>query len=141
MVSFHAEDLPGWNLPQAEEVAEWLADIAERHNRHIGHINYIFSTDEYVRYLNKTYLQHDYETDILTFDYTEEGCTALTGDLFLSLERIMHNATAYGESVVDELHRVMVHGLLHLIGFDDSSEKQQAEMRKQEDLSLALRMF
>lgn len=142
MIELHYTDIePGWKLEQEADVLLWLNQIAERHKRGIELINYIFCSDEYVLYLNQKHLQHDYFTDILTFDYTDAPDLPLVVDIYISLERVQENARELKVNEVDEMHRVMVHGLLHCIGFNDHSDEEEQEMRKQEELALALRMF
>jgi len=87
--------------------------------------------------MNRNYLQHDYYTDIITFDYSE--LPQVSGDLFISVDMIRHNATLHNVSFIDELHRVMIHGVLHLIGLKDKKKADQIRMRKAEDQALALR--
>lgn len=89
--------------------------------------------------MNKEHLQHDYETDIITFDYSSENL--VSGDLFISLDRVIDNAKTHQVKRQDELHRVMIHGVLHLAGYKDKNPEDQAEMRSQEDYCLSLRTF
>ena len=100
-------------------------------------MNIIFCSDNYILDINQKYLQHDYFTDIITFDYCE-GKT-LSGDLFISVDTVRENAIFYGTEFDDELNRVIVHGLLHLIGYDDHSEEDQKTMRSKENYYLAQR--
>ena len=109
------------------------------YNKEIDQVNYIFCSDEYLLNMNKEHLQHDYETDIITFDYSENN--TVSGDLFISLDRVIDNAKSLKLKRADELHRVMIHGVLHLAGYKDKSPQDQAEMRSQEDYCLSLRTF
>ena len=115
----------------------WLKLVAESEIRRIGDISIIFCTDNYILDVNQKYLQHDYFTDIITFDYCEGD--RLSGDLFISIDSVRENALEYGTDFSDELNRVMVHGILHLIGYDDHTEEDIAMMRKKEDYYLSLR--
>ena len=116
---------------------KWLRLVAESEIRRVGAINIIFCSDNYILDVNQQYLQHDYFTDIITFDYC--GGDRLSGDLFISVDTVKDNALEYGTEFQDELNRVMVHGLLHLIGYDDHSEDDIKEMRAKENYYLSLR--
>lgn len=115
----------------------WLKMVAESEIKRIGDISIIFCSDNYILDVNIKYLQHDYFTDIITFDYCEGQ--KLSGDLFISVDSVRENALYYGTEFEDELNRVIVHGVLHLIGYDDHSEKDQITMRSKEDYYLELR--
>ena len=116
---------------------KWLKMVAESEIRRIGDINIIFCSDNYILDVNMKYLQHDYFTDIITFDYCEKN--RLNGDLFISVDSVRENALFYGTEFSDELNRVIVHGILHLVGYDDHSEEDIAVMRSKEDYYLGLR--
>ena len=116
---------------------KWLKLVAESEIRRIGDISIIFCSDNYILDVNQQYLQHDYFTDIITFDYCEGD--RLSGDLFISVDSVKENAVEYGTEFEDELNRVIVHGILHLIGYDDHSEDDIAEMRTKENYYLSLR--
>lgn len=115
---------------------KWLRLVAESEIRRIGNINIIFCSDDYILDINQRFLSHDYFTDIITFDYCEGEF--LSGDLFISVDSVRENAAEYGEDFKRELSRVIVHGILHLIGYDDHSEEEQKEMRAKEDYYLSL---
>lgn len=119
------------------EVATWLRRVAQQHDRVVGDINYIFCSDEELLHINKEYLQHDYYTDIITFDYSKGR--VLSGDLYLSPETIRDNAHALGKDEDEELHRVIVHGVLHLVGINDKGPGERELMEAAEDAALALR--
>ena len=108
-----------------------------RYPKRLGDISIIFCSDPYILDINQRYLQHDYFTDIITFDYCEGK--VLSGDLFISIDTVRENAAEYGASFEEELNRVMVHGLLHLIGYDDHTPAEQQEMRSKEDYYLSIR--
>ena len=116
---------------------KWLKFVAESEVRKLGDINIIFCSDNYILDVNMKYLQHDYFTDIITFDYCEDD--VLSGDLFISIDSVRDNASFYGTDFSEELNRVIVHGLLHLIGYDDHSDSEQRTMRAKEDYYLSQR--
>ena len=117
----------------------WLRMVAESEMKRIGTLNYIFCSDHYILDINQKYLQHDYFTDVITFDYCEGNL--LSGDVFISVDTVRENALTYGAaSFEEELYRVMVHGLLHLIGYDDHTPEQQKLMRSKENAYLDLRL-
>ena len=115
----------------------WLKTVAGSEMKKLGNISIIFCSDDYILDVNMKYLQHDYFTDIITFDYCEKDF--LNGDLFISIDSVRENALYYGTEFADELNRVMVHGLLHLIGYDDHSEEDIKMMRYKENYYLELR--
>ncbi|MEE3462962.1 MAG: rRNA maturation RNase YbeY [Candidatus Cryptobacteroides sp.] len=115
----------------------WLKTVAESEVKKIGQINIIFCSDNYILDINQKYLQHDYFTDIITFDYCEND--VLSGDLFISVDSVRENAVFYKTEFTDELNRVIVHGLLHLIGYDDHSDEDIKMMRSKENYYLELR--
>jgi len=116
----------------------WLVEIAKSYRKNLGQLSYIFVSDEYLLKMNVEHLGHDFYTDIITFNYNEEN--SLSGDLFISYDRIKSNANEFGNgSVYDELCRVMVHGLLHLIGYNDKSDLESLNMKTQEEYCLKLR--
>ena len=136
-IEFHFEDIviPGFN---PEFFRLWLNLVCDRHNTNIGDLNYIFCSDEYILDINKQHLNHDYFTDIITFNYNEGGF--ISGDVFISYDTIVSNAVEYsGGDISEELERVVIHGVLHLIGFNDKTDADQDEMTKQEDIALGLR--
>lgn len=116
---------------------KWLRLVAESEIRRMGDVNIIFCSDNYILNVNQQYLQHDYFTDIITFDYCEGE--RLSGDLFISVDSVRENAVEYGTEFKDELNRVIVHGILHLIGYDDHSDEDIKVMRQKEDYYLSLR--
>jgi len=113
---------------------QWLEDIILSEGKKIGEINYIFCDDEYLLKINQDYLQHDYYTDIITFDYVK-GKT-ISGEIFVSLQRISDNASTLSRDYEEELKRVLAHGILHLAGYKDKTEEEEKEMRRMEDLYL-----
>lgn len=115
----------------------WLKTVAGSEMRRIGDINIIFCSDNYILDVNIKYLGHDYFTDIITFDYCDKD--VLSGDLFVSIDSVRENAGFYGTSFEDELNRVIVHGVLHLIGYDDHTEEEVKQMRAKENYYLEMR--
>lgn len=109
----------------------WLKEVIISEEKVPGNINYIFCSDEYLLDINKKFLSHDYYTDVITFDYCEDDL--VSGDVFISVDSVRDNAAHYGVTFERELDRVMVHGVLHLIGYDDHCDQDIAEMRAKED--------
>lgn len=115
----------------------WLKMVAGSEIRKIGDINVIFCSDNYILDVNMKYLQHDYFTDIITFDYCEGK--VLSGDLFISVDSVRENSIEFGTDFEEELHRVIVHGVLHLIGYDDHTDEDKKMMRQKENYYLQMR--
>ena len=136
MVSYFKEDT-SFDFKEKRRTNRWLKLVAESEIRRLGDISIIFCSDNFILDINIKYLQHDYFTDIITFDYCE-GDT-VSGDLFISVDSVRENASFYGVEFADELNRVIVHGILHLIGYDDHSEEDIREMRAKENYYLSLR--
>ena len=116
---------------------QWLKLVAESEIRRLGNISVVFCSDEYILEMNLRYLQHDYYTDIITFDYCEGD--VLNGDLVISVDSVRENAAFFGVEFEEELNRVIVHGILHLIGYDDHTDAESAVMRSKENYYLSLR--
>ena len=136
MVSYFKEDT-SFAFKEKRLTSRWLKFVAQAEAKKLGDIGIIFCSDNYILDINIKYLQHDYYTDIITFDYCE-GDT-LSGDLFISVDSVRENASFYGTEFPVELNRVIVHGLLHLIGYDDHTEEDIAVMRAKENYYLSLR--
>lgn len=130
------EEVPGVN---PEFLFEWYSNVCEVEGKVLGDLSLIFCSDEHLFEMNKEYLQHDYYTDIITFDYSEDSL--VSGDLFISVDRVQDNADEFDVLFQDELHRVCVHGLLHLCGYKDKSDEDEAMMRQKENEMLVLRKF
>ena len=142
MISYFSEDT-AFVLNNKRLVSKWLKEVAARNGHTIGAINYIFCSDPYLLEINRNFLGHDYLTDIITFDNASDYAgvyppEALSGDIYISIDTVRYNAEAYKEGFERELHRVIAHGLLHLIGFDDTTAKLRKEMRAQENKALDL---
>ena len=135
MISYYFEDID-FKLKDKIRIRKWLRLVAESEIFVLGDISIIFCSDNYILDINQKYLQHDYFTDIITFDYTEGN--RISGDLFISIDSVRENSIEYGTGFIDELHRVIVHGVLHLIGYDDHTEEEIEMMRKKENYYLSL---
>ena len=133
-ISFFNEeiDLPEFN---EQKVIEIYNTIAYDHEQTIDYINVIFCTDDYLLNVNQEYLQHDYYTDIITFDYSEEE---IASDIFISVVRIKENASDFNVTFQQELHRILIHGMLHLVGYEDKDDESKVTMTAEEDHYLAL---
>ena len=116
---------------------KWLKSVAENEGKRLGDVSFIFCSDPYILEVNRQYLNHDFYTDIITFDYCEGDI--LSGDIVISIDTVRANAQQYGASFEEELDRVMVHGILHLIGYDDATEDQVAQMRSKENEYMTLK--
>jgi rRNA maturation RNase YbeY len=111
-------------------ISKWLKSVIKNSGNRIGELTYIFCDDDYLKDINIKYLSHDYFTDIISFDYSEGSI--ISGDFFISLDRVKDNSQIYGNSVEEELLRVIIHGLLHLLGSNDTNEEEMEIMRKRE---------
>jgi metalloprotein, YbeY/UPF0054 family len=117
-------------------VTEWIKEVAASYDKKVGEISYIFCSDEKILEVNRQYLQHDYYTDIISFDYTEGN--KISGDLFISLDTVRTNAEKFGFTYTEELHRTIIHGVLHLCGIDDKGPGEREIMETNENKALAL---
>lgn len=135
-ISYQTE---GVEMPRIKKrnTTEWIKRVAAEYGKQVGEIAYIFCSDEKILEVNRQYLEHDYYTDIITFDYCEGN--RLSGDLFISLDTVHTNAEAFGSAYEEELHRVIIHGILHLCGIDDKGEGQRAVMEAAENRALSMR--
>ena len=114
----------------------WIKAVAAYHHKKIGDVSYVFCSDDKILEMNKQYLDHDYYTDIITFDYSEGNI--VSGDLFISLDTVRSNAEKYNVVYTEELYRVIIHGILHLCGFKDKSPKEEKIMREEENKALSM---
>jgi probable rRNA maturation factor len=126
-----------FKLPHPRITSRWIRSVAESEKRKVAAINFIFCSDKYLKRINLEYLAHDTFTDVITFDYSDS--IGIQGDIFISIERVRENAQKFTTHVDQELHRVMVHGVLHLMGYSDKTKAAKALMRKKEDAYLSLR--
>ena len=115
----------------------WIRAVAATYDKKVGDVNYIFCNDERILEVNREYLQHDYYTDIITFDYTEED--TISGDLFISLDTVKTNSEQFGTEYDEELHRTIIHGILHLCGINDKGPGEREIMEAAENRALAMR--
>lgn len=136
-ISFFTADID-YLLQDESQVIQWLITVAQEKDRTISNIEYVLCSDAFLLDINKKYLDHDTLTDIITFPIQE---SPLEATIYISIERVTENADLYHTTQQDEIHRVMVHGLLHLLGYKDKTDDQKKEMRRQEDLALAKRTF
>ncbi len=125
-----------YSLKNRTLIKQWVKTVVENKGKKLGDISYILCDDDYLLEVNRQYLKHDYYTDIITFDYTEND--RIGGDLFISIDRVKDNATALQVPEHEELMRVMIHGVLHLLGLKDKSEEEVKQMRKAEEECLEL---
>lgn len=134
-IAFFAEDveLPPLN---EEEMSRWIACVAETHDRRVGTISYVFCSDEKILEVNRQFLNHDYYTDIITFDYTQGK--RIGGDIYISLDTVRTNAEQFATDYADELHRTIIHGVLHLCGINDKGPGEREIMEQHENNALAL---
>lgn len=137
MIDFFSET--EFNLQNTEEVANWVSKIITNENREEGEISYIFCDDEYLHKLNVEFLKHDTLTDIISFDNSLGN--QINGDIFISVERVKENANSFNTTFENELHRVIIHGILHYCGYKDKNKTEAALMRKKEDVALSQRSF
>jgi probable rRNA maturation factor len=136
MILFHSNSSKS-AVKNKTAVKQWLKSVARGEGKRIGQIDIIFCTDEELLTMNRNHLNHDYFTDIITFDYSDSQ-ENISGDLYISTERVSDNARKFNISDEIELRRVMVHGLLHLAGFNDNTAEEKALIRQKEDYYLAL---
>lgn len=134
-VSYQAEGVKQPNIKKRETTA-WLTAVAASYGKKIGEVAYMFCSDEKILEVNNQYLQHDYYTDIITFDYSE-GDT-ISGDIFISVDTVRSNAEQYNTSYEEEIRRIIIHGILHLCGINDKSEQERKNMTDCENKALAM---
>ena len=142
MIRYFKEDT-SFSLKGKRLISKWLHDVAAARGYEIGDLNYIFCSDPYLLAINQQFLGHDYETDIITFDNSDDylletGRKGVSADIYISVDTVRINGKAYCEGFEREMHRVIVHGLLHLIGYDDLDAWHQTRMRAAENRALAL---
>ena len=138
MLDIHFEDVDDLSLNETD-LTNWISKVCSSENHEFGDISLIFCSDEYLLEMNRTHLDHDYYTDIISFDYTENQI--VSGDLFISVDRVRENASDFNVSFEHELHRVMIHGVLHLCGYKDKSVEEEKLMRSKENDALSLISF
>ena len=134
MILFHSETK--FQLKQKAKVKSWIKKAFAKEGKTIKDINFVFCDDRFLNEKNKTYFGHDSFTDIITFDYSEKDL--ISGDIFISIDRVKENASLFNTSFENELSRVIIHGILHLLGYKDKSEKEKKIIRAKEDFYLSL---
>jgi len=127
-----------FKLKDQKKTSAWINNVVQEEGHTIKEINYVFCSDSYLLTLNKGFLNHNTLTDIITFDNSEID-TVLEGEIYISIERVQENAVKYNIPFNEELHRVMIHGILHLLGYKDKKTAEKALMRKKEEACLSLR--
>ncbi len=134
-IIFHSEDVD-FHLVDKKKLINWIKNSIKNESKKVGEISYIFCSDNYLYNMNLGYLNHDTYTDIITFDYTENDI--ISGDIFISIDRVKDNAKKFSTIFENELSRVIIHGVLHLIGYKDKSAQEKHLMRSKEDFYLTL---
>ena len=134
-IRFAVQDID-FELSEVEKVKKWITEVVQRRQKRVGNISYLFCDDNYLLVVNQQYLNHDTYTDIITFDYV--AADLISGDIMISVDRVGENAEKFGVPFEQELHRVVIHGVLHLLGQGDKSDVEAAEMRRQEEEALVL---
>ena len=129
MITFNSET--SFTLKNQKKLVKWIGDVISSESFQVGEINYIFCDDSYLNKINQEFLNHDTFTDVISFDYTLGK--EIGGDIFISIERVLENAEKFNEVFENELHRVMIHGILHFIGYKDKTKKDKTLMRTKED--------
>lgn len=135
IIEYHTEEIE-FELPDTEKVSNWILSIVSNESKILSSVNFIFCSDQYLHSINVEYLDHDTFTDIVTFQYSKHPY--IEGDLFISIDRIKENANTFHVPFLKELHRVMIHGILHICGYGDKSAEEKDLMRKKENESLAI---
>ena len=135
-IKFFTEQIQ-FNLKEKNNIKKWIKSSIENEKKLTGTVNFIFTSDKHQLEINKKYLTHNYFTDIITFDYCENN--TINGDVFISIDTVKNNSNRFNVSFIDELHRVMIHGILHLMEYDDKNDKEKSIMKDKEDYYLALR--
>ncbi len=135
-VFFHNEQIR-FQLKNKLALKRWVNDIIRQYRNQTGTLNFIFTTDDYLLAINRQYLNHDNYTDIITFDNSDDD-KKIEGDIYISIERVKENAEKLKINFENEVHRVMIHGVLHLLGYEDKSPAKKKNMREQENQALKL---
>ncbi len=137
MISFFSENIK-FNLKDKRIIQKWIKLVIESENKKTGDINYIFCDDTFLTDLNLKYLNHDTLTDIITFNYNEKNSNSINGDIYISIDRVKENSDKFKVPFITELHRVIIHGVLHLLGYKDKTKADKNTMREKEDNCLSL---
>lgn len=134
-VKFYNQDIK-FKLSEKNRIKKWVKTIVKEHKKELGDINYILCSDSYLIEINKKFLNHDYFTDIITFNYNFDEF--IEGDIFISIDTVNFNSKKYKTNPQEELLRVIIHGILHLLGFNDKSKEEKLKMRDLENWALKL---
>ena len=134
MILFTNDDSVSFSLKNKRFIKSWIKDIIQQNKKELGDINYIFCSDEKILEINKEFLKHDYYTDIISFDYCEVN--KINGDIFISIDTVKSNSIKYTPEFTEELHRVIIHGVLHFLGFKDKTKADAEKMREAENKAL-----
>lgn len=134
-INYQSQDIK-FVLKEKRKVSKWIKDVINSHQKKLGNVSYIFCSNQYILELNQQYLNHNYFTDIITFDYCYDNI--VEGDIFISIDTVLDNSHRFKTNFNDELLRVIIHGVLHLVGFSDKTAKQQKQMRFLEDEALSI---
>ena len=138
MINLQTENIK-FTLKNKTLLKRWIKEVIEKKKRKAGEITFVLCNDDYLLNINKQYLNHDTFTDIITFDYSKEDRKQrISGDIFISIERVKENALKYSKTFENELHRVIIHGVLHLLGYTDKTKIAKEEMTRQENLCLKI---
>ncbi len=132
MIRFFSEDVD-FSLLNESQLIRWLNSVAQDEQTEIAELSYIFCSDDYLLALNQQYLNHDFYTDVITFDHREQVSEPIVGDVFISYDRVIDNSQQLCLNESDELNRVVLHGLLHLLGYGDATSEEKNDMRLLED--------
>lgn len=132
-LQYFNEDVP---FPEIKKIktSNWIKEVIVYEGKIVGDISFIFCSDNYLLDVNKRYLDHDYYTDIITFDYVEDRL--INGDIFISIDRVIENAKKFSKTIENELDRILIHGILHLLGYNDKCKKDKKLMTEKEDYFL-----
>lgn len=134
MILFHTST--PFNVSPKKRYKVWITALVQSKGKKVGNIHYLFCDDEYLLDINQTFLHHDNYTDVITFDYSENE--DISGDIFISIERVKENAETFQVSFQEELLRVLSHGVLHLMGYNDKTKKQEKVMREEEEKAIGM---
>ncbi len=133
-ITFHVEDI-NFKPPKATPLSIWIEKVVQQEEKKLGTVSYVFCSDDYLHKINLEHLKHDTLTDIITFPYNRNP---IEGDIFISIDRVRDNANDFNVPFEVELYRVIIHGILHLCGYLDETDEQEAEMRHKEDMCLKM---
>jgi len=133
MIVYNSDEIVMPRFPK-RKISKWIKATALKYNKRVGDISYIFCSDKKILVINKKYLNHNYFTDIITFDYSEENI--ISGDIFISIDTVKSNSQKYETEYINELYRVIIHGILHLCGVNDKSHEQRIVMEENENIAL-----